>query len=100
MRGKSFIPRDYDVFSGLDVSKKSMSVTFTNHQGFIRSLNMPHKAEPLLRYVRKHFATFVYEAGPTGYGLHWAGPGIPVDIDWRLRWFQALDGDATGDSKP
>ena len=74
MRGKSFIPRDYDVFSGLDVSKKSMSVTFTNHQGFSRSLNMPHKAEPLLRYVRKHFPdqkiAFVYEAGPTGYGLY------------------------------
>ena len=74
MRGKSFITRDYDVFSGLDVSKKSMSVTFTNHQGFSRSLNMPHKAEPLLRYVRKHFPdqkiAFVYEAGPTGYGLY------------------------------
>ena len=74
MRGKSFIPRDYDVFTGLDVSKKSMSVTFTNHQGFIRSLNMPHKAEPLLHYVRKHFPdqkiAFVYEAGPTGYGLY------------------------------
>src|SRR5262245_344526 len=73
MRG-SFIPRDYDVFTGLDVSKKSMSVTFTNHQGLIRSLNMPHKAEPLLHYVRKHFPdqkiAFVYEAGPTGYGLY------------------------------
>src|SRR5678816_1561528 len=38
------------------------------------SLNMPHKAEPLLHYVRKHFpdqkAAFVYEAGPTGYGLY------------------------------
>ena len=74
MRGNSFIPRDYDVFTGLDVSKKSMSVTFTNHQGFIRSLNMPHKAEHLLHYVRKHFGdqkiAFVYEAGPTGYGLY------------------------------
>ena len=55
MRGKSFIPKDYHVFSALDVSKKSMSVTFTNHQGFIRSLNMPHKTEPSLHYVRKHF---------------------------------------------
>jgi transposase len=58
----------------LDVSKKSISVTFTNHQGFIRSLNMPHKAEHLLKYVRKHFGdqkiAFVYEAGPTGYGLY------------------------------
>ena len=51
-----------------------MSVTFTTHQGFMRSMNMPHKAEPLLHYVRKHFAeqkiAFVYEAGPTGYGLY------------------------------
>ena len=67
MRG-NFIPREYDIFTGLDVSKKSISVTFTNHQGFIRSLNMPHKAEHLLNYVRKHFPdqkiAFVYEAGP------------------------------------
>ena len=83
MRGK-FIPREYDIFTGLDVSKKSISVTFTNHQGFIRSLNMPHKAEPLLNYVRKHFPdqkiAFVYEAGPTGYGLYeWAGgPGLSL----------------------
>lgn len=73
MRG-DFIPRDYEIFTGLDVSKKSMSVTFTNPQGFIRSLNMPHKAEHLVNYVRKHFPdqkiAFVYEAGPTGYGLY------------------------------
>jgi transposase len=35
---------------------------------------MPHKAEPLLHYVRKHFPNqkiaFVYEAGPSGYGLY------------------------------
>jgi transposase len=51
-----------------------MSVTFINHQGFIRSLNMPHKAEHVVNYVRKHFPNqkiaFVYEAGPTGYGLY------------------------------
>lgn len=74
MRGNSFIPREYDIFTGLDVSKKSISVTFTNHQGFIRSLNMPHKAEHVVNYVRKHFPdqkiAFVYEAGPTGYGLY------------------------------
>ena len=73
MRG-NFIPRDYDIFTGLDVSKKKMSVTFTSHQGFIRSLSMPHKAEHLLNYIRKHFPdqkiAFVYEAGPTGYGLY------------------------------
>ena len=35
---------------------------------------MPYKAEHLLNHVRKHLAdkkvAFVYEAGPTGYGLY------------------------------
>ena len=47
MRGKTFIPQNYDVFVGLDVSKNKISVTFGNHQGFIRSLTMPYKAEHL-----------------------------------------------------
>ena len=69
-----FIPSQYDVFAGLDVDKRSISVTFTNHQGFIRSLRMPYSVEHLLNHVRKHFAAqkvaFAYEAGPTGYGLY------------------------------
>ena len=83
MRGKTFIPADYHVFAGLDVDKRSISVTFTNHQGFIRSLQMPYSAEHLLNYVRKHFPdqkiAFAYEAGPTGYGLY---DGI-VSQDYR-----------------
>jgi transposase len=74
MESHTFIPRDYDVFAGLDVDKRSMSVTFSNHQGLIRSLRMPHKVEHLLNYVRKNFPdqkiAFAYEAGPTGYGLY------------------------------
>ena len=41
MRVQTFIPKDYGVFAGLDVDKRSISVTFTDHQGFIRSLRMP-----------------------------------------------------------
>jgi len=74
MRNKAFVPRDYDVFGGLDVDKKSISVTFTNHQGFIRSLRMSYSVEQLVNHVRKHFpdqkVAFAYEAGPTGYGLY------------------------------
>ena len=74
MRGEAFVPRDYDVFAGLDVDKRSISVTFSNHQGFIRSLHMPYSAEHLINHVRKHFGdqkvAFAYEAGPTGYGLY------------------------------
>ena len=75
MGQKQFIPQEYDVFAGLDVDKKSISVTFSSHQqGFIRSLHMPYNVEQLLKHVRKNFSgqkvAFVYEAGPTGYGLY------------------------------
>jgi len=75
MGQKAFIPQAYDVFAGLDVDKKSISVTFSNHQqGFIRSLHMPYSVVNLVKHVRQHFTdqkvAFVYEAGPTGYGLY------------------------------
>jgi transposase len=74
MKGQTFQPTDYNVFAGLDVDKRSMSVTFTSHQGFIRSLRMPYSVEHLVNHVRKHFGdqkvVFAYEAGPTGYGLY------------------------------
>lgn len=74
MRGKMFLPQDYDVFAGLDVDKRTLSVTFTNHQGVIRSLRMPYSVKHLVHHVRKHFpaqkVAFAYEAGPTGYGLY------------------------------
>lgn len=74
MRNKAFVPRDYDVFAGLDVDKRSISVTFTDHQGLSRSMRIAYNVEHLLNYVGKHFAgqkvAFAYEAGPTGYGLY------------------------------
>ena len=69
-----FVPRNYDVFAGLDVDKKSMAVIFTDHQQLMQSLRLPYSAAQLLSYVRKHFpgqrVAFVYEAGPTGFGLY------------------------------
>src|ERR1700686_4314039 len=69
-----FVPRNYDVFAGLDVDKKSMSVIFTDHAQLMQSLRLPYSAAQLLSYLRKHFpgqrVAFVYEAGPTGFGLH------------------------------
>jgi transposase len=74
MGSHTFIPRDYDVFAGLDVDKRSIAVTFTDHQGFLKSLRMPYSVEHLVNHVRKHFpkqkVAFAYEAGPTGYGLY------------------------------
>jgi transposase len=74
MGTQAFIPRDYDVFAGLDVDKKSISVTFTDHQGCLKSMRMPYNVEHLVNHVRKHYGdkkvAFAYEAGPTGYGLY------------------------------
>ena len=70
----TFIPRDHDIFGGLDVDKKSMAVTFKDHGTMRKSLRLPYSANQLLNYTRKHFpgqrVAFVYEAGPTGFGLH------------------------------
>src|SRR2546426_11368741 len=68
-----FLPRHYDIFGGLDVAKKNMAVTFTDHEALMRSLRLPYSSAHLLHYVRKHFpdrrGAFVFEAGPTGFGL-------------------------------
>ena len=68
------IARDYDLFVGLDVDKKKMAVTCTDHGTLQRSLSLPYGATALLNYLGNHFpgqrVAFVYEAGPTGFGLH------------------------------
>jgi transposase len=74
VQAQVFIPRDYQVFAGLDVDKHSIAVTFCNQEGLLRSLRLPYSAPQLLHYVRKHFPeqrlAFAYEAGPTGFGLY------------------------------
>lgn len=69
-----FIPGNYDVFSGLDVDKKSISVTFLNHDGAMKSIKIPYNANHLIKYVNNHYpgqrVAFAYEAGPTGFGLY------------------------------
>jgi len=78
MLGKSgpraLIPRQYDIFVGLDVDKTSISLTCVDHEQMVQSVRIPHRATHVLGYVRRHFAekriAFAYEAGPTGYGLY------------------------------
>jgi transposase len=71
----SFIPGQFDIFAGLDVDKRRMTTTFSDHHGtLLRSLSFPYSSQQLLNYVGKHFpgqrVAFVYEAGPTGFGLY------------------------------
>jgi transposase len=69
-----FNANDFEVFCGLDVSKKSMSVTFLSQDGSMRSLKLPYDSTALMPYTGKYFlgkrVAFVYEAGPTGFGLY------------------------------
>jgi transposase len=69
-----FLPRDYDIFAGLDVDKKHIDVTFIDHSQRMKSMKIPYSADHLLAYTRRHYAgqrvAFVYEAGPTGWGLY------------------------------
>src|SRR5688572_13720312 len=69
-----FIASDHDIFAGLDVDKRSIAMTFSDHKRLLKSLRLPYSSEQLLNYVRKHFpqqrVAFVYEAGPTGFGLY------------------------------
>lgn len=71
---QTFVPRDYDVFVGLDVDKISLSATVVDHTTLMRSLKMPSRSENVLGYIQKHFpgqkVAFAYEAGPTGFGLY------------------------------
>jgi hypothetical protein len=55
MKEQSFVPREFDIFGGLDVDKKSIAVTLMIHQGILQSFSMPYRAEHLLSYVGKHF---------------------------------------------
>ena len=69
-----FLPRDYEIFAGLDVDKKHIDVTFTDHAHLMKSMKIPYDANHLLAYCQRHFSgkriAFAYEAGPTGYGLY------------------------------
>jgi len=67
-------PGDYDLFVGMDVDKRSIAITTRDHLDLGKSLMMPHDADLVLSYFHNRHAgkrvAFVYEAGPTGFGLH------------------------------
>lgn len=67
-------PREYDVFIGMDVDKRSIALTYVDHVGLEKSVKMAYESQMVLSFVHNRFAdkrvAFVYEAGPTGFGLH------------------------------
>jgi transposase len=70
----NMIPQDFDVFVGVDVSKKSFAVTHMEHTLKKRSFKMLSNPQGLYQYYQKRFANqkvlYVYEAGCTGYHLY------------------------------
>jgi transposase len=64
---------DFDVFVGLDVAKNSIVATFLDWDGCVESCKLPYDAEHLLKHTQRRYgdrrAVYVYEAGPTGFGL-------------------------------
>jgi len=45
-------PMEFDLFCGMDVDKKSISITFVSHDGFVRSMKIPYDSANLIQYVR------------------------------------------------
>ncbi len=67
-------PQSYDMFLGMDVDMRSIVLTQMDHLGSEKSVSMPYDSQVLLSYVGNNLASkriaFVYEAGPTGFGLY------------------------------
>ncbi len=74
MTRPTYLSNDYETFIGLDVDKKSFSLTVNNHSQAFKSKKMPSNPEHLYNYIQKHFnrnkVICAYEAGPTGFHLH------------------------------
>jgi len=70
----TIVPRQFDLFVGLDVDKSRIAVTVTDHERLLKSFQMPYCCEDLLHYLDKHFVghkiALAYEVGPTGFGLY------------------------------
>ena len=65
---------EYEVFCGIDASKSKLECVFVDWQDKFRRVSMPNEGESLVKFASRNYAgkraLFVYEAGPTGYGLY------------------------------
>ncbi len=65
---------EFTLLAGLDVDKRRIAITVTDHVGVLKSVQMPHSSQQLLNYLRKqwsdHKMALAYEVGPTGFGLY------------------------------
>lgn len=70
----NYLPKNYDLFIGLDVDKNSFSFTVKDHDTMNRSKRIPSDPKNFYKYTQNHFSNkkilCAYEAGPTGYDLY------------------------------
>lgn len=74
MTAITYLPRNYDIFIGIDVDKRSFAFTVQDHNSMSRSKKIPSNPEQLYNYIINNFnnqrVLCAYEAGPTGYNLY------------------------------
>lgn len=67
-------PLDFDLFFGLDVDKKSITISVYSQEGFVKSFHTPYGSQHVIACIEKKFidkrVILAYEAGPTGFGLY------------------------------
>lgn len=74
MAKEMYRARDYKIFVGIDVDKKSYAITAKDKDMMSRRKKIPAEPEQLYNYLKKGYGgkrvLYAYEAGPTGYELH------------------------------
>jgi len=69
-----YLPKEYDIFVGLDVDKKSFAFTVKDHNDMKRSKKIPSNPEQFFNYLQNNYTDkkviCAYEAGPTGFHLY------------------------------
>lgn len=72
--GNRIYPTGFDLFVGMDVDKRSIVMTVVDRDKIIEKRKLPYDGEGIINYFSRRYEgdkiAFVYEAGPTGYGLH------------------------------
>jgi len=74
MTSTTYSPRNYDIFIGIDVDKKSFAFTVRDHLNMKRSKKIPADSAQFCNYIQKNYndqkVICAYEAGPTGFYLY------------------------------
>jgi len=70
----SINPAEYSLFVGMDAHKRRTNVVVLDRADVVCVKSFPSDPKGIVGYFRKHYGqrriAFVYEAGPTGYGLY------------------------------